>query len=302
MLPVFVPLILILASSAVPMDSSSGASCEDTRSFELSLPSASLQEICVSPGTMTGMLFDTNVVVDIQDEERFVEVARGHNGISLVPPADMTPGERLRLTVNFQVGGVHQSVTFALVAHPGQATHQVNVYRDTRTWQSLRDEANLAVLKSGQQQKENENLREELGLTKATLKLSVGLSGLYANGYLIGQGITARVVDASEGARAPHSLDADRAITYRSAKSLGVEVWVSNNTTEPWRMVRASFVTAEGRTVVADRIWQKLPLLPGQSLQVFVEFETASENMERVTVQLWEDGQRVITLPRVLFP
>ena len=187
MLPVIVPLFLLLASPAAGLGGSPlGAPCEDTERFELRRATGLTREICVSPGTMTGMLFDTNVVVDIQDEGRFVEVTRGRNGVSFVPPADMLPGERLRITATVQDGDTHQSVTFALVAQVGRATHQVNIYHDPRTWQSLRDEVDSALLRISQQQKENDALREELSIMKAELADSLGLRGAYASGYLAG--------------------------------------------------------------------------------------------------------------------
>ena len=45
--------------------------CEEIQRIELSAPPAASQEVCVSPGLMTGFTFDVPAVVELQDEVRF---------------------------------------------------------------------------------------------------------------------------------------------------------------------------------------------------------------------------------------
>ena len=133
---VLVFLVLLQAPAALespPPD----IRCEQVKRLELSLVSTGHFEVCVSPGLMTGFRFDAPVTVDLQEDVRFEEVMSGRSSIGFVPPKDMAPGERIRLTAHIAGGGAPQSVTFALVAHRGRATHQVEVYRDQRTRESF---------------------------------------------------------------------------------------------------------------------------------------------------------------------
>ncbi len=129
------PAILVLAIlRGSPVVQSTAAACLEVQRVELSRAHGGSREICVSPGLLTGLVFDASVVVDLEEEIRFTEVSRGHTSISLIPPGDSVEGERLRLTARFRDG---TSVTFMLVVHTGQATRQVEVYRDGRARESF---------------------------------------------------------------------------------------------------------------------------------------------------------------------
>ena len=296
---------LFLASSppsSSRLESQPRDECEDTRRLELSRPTAGPQRICVSPGTMTGLLFDSPVVVEIQDEIRFVEVTRGRNGVSFVPPQDMLPGEQLRLTATLQVGAIRESVTFALVAHPEQATHQVEVYRDQRSWQSLRDELNQASLTSKRLQEEKEALEAELEQIKTRLALSMGLRGDYISGELDRHGIETRALPLLLDEAPVGVLNAPQATSYRGKRNVAVEVLIRNDTREIWTLKKATLVNNQGETLEAIRIWQPNELLPDQDVRVFVEFDATSITSDRVTLNLGGAGNRVLSIPNVVFP
>lgn len=252
---------------------------------------------------MTGLLFDHPVVVEFQDEARFIEIIRGRTGISFVPPPDMLPGEQLRLTANLQVRESHQSVTFALIAYPGQATHQVEVHGDTRTWQSLHDELNQAWLMSKRLKEENEALKAELAQAQVQLARSTGLRGSYIAGD-IGwrRGVATREFELPQVAETRSGeLSAVRAVSYRGSKSVAVAVAVLNTTPDPWMLENATLVNSQGETLAAIRVWQPETLLPNDTLRVFVEFETNRVPSGPATLNL-EGDTRVISVSNVVFP
>jgi uncharacterized protein (TIGR02268 family) len=133
-------LVLALLQDSPLTPPSAGADCQEVQRLELSLELGRSWEICVSPGLLTGFVIDSIARVDVEDELRFAEVMRGRTSISLMPPRDMRPGERLRLTARLTQGELSDSITFVLVAHEGQATRQVEVYRDERTREAFLNE------------------------------------------------------------------------------------------------------------------------------------------------------------------
>ena len=178
------PSVLVLVLLQVPAESRTPSllGCEDVQRVELSLVPTASVEVCVSPGLMTGFRFDAPVKVDLQDDVRFEEVMHGRSGVSFIPPKDLAPGERLRLTALLGGGESPQSITFALVAHRGRATRQVEVYRDKRTRESYQEEIE-------QERAKNQQLREENQGLRAQLALAGGLRGLFLSGALGDTGI-----------------------------------------------------------------------------------------------------------------
>lgn len=200
MLPASPPALMVLVLLQGSGEPPSSATCEDVERVDLSLALGEVaREVCVSPGLMTGFLFDVPAAVELQDEVRFAEVIRGRSGVSFVPPKDMAPGERLRLTAHLGDGESQQSVTFTLVAHPGQATRQVEVYRDQRTRESYQQEL-------AQEREKNQQLR-------AQLARAGGLRGLFLSGALGIDGIPVKQFNLGELRSGTLSLK--RIITYR---------------------------------------------------------------------------------------
>ncbi|MFE8598728.1 DUF2381 family protein [Archangium violaceum] len=265
-------------------------SCEDIERVELSLVSTTSVEVCISPGLMTGFRFDAPFSVDLQDDVRFEDVMRGRSGVSVVPPRDLAPGERLRLTAHLGGGASPQSITFALVAHRGRATRQVEVYRDKRTRES--------------HQEEIEQLHEENRYLRAKLTQSGGLRGLFFSGDLGGTGISVQQLPL--GQVEPHSDDAlelTRVFTYRSKNSVAVEVTILNLGAEPWSAAEASLVSATGETLVGVRIGQVGPIPPGERRQVFIEADAAiGVPRGEVTLRLWSADARSISISKLTFP
>src|SRR5687768_16890152 len=165
--------MVLRGASAV--ESPPEAACQDVQRIELALaPTAMAREICVSPGLTTSLRFDAPAIVDLQDEVRFEEVVRDRTLLTLIPPPEMAAGERLRLTIRFEGEPPSSGLTLMLVGHSGRATHQVEVSRDERTRESLRQE----LL---QERARTEQLREALARAQALLGQSGGLRSLIAS-------------------------------------------------------------------------------------------------------------------------
>jgi uncharacterized protein (TIGR02268 family) len=253
--------------------------------------------VCVSPGLMTGFRFDAPASVDLQDDVRFEEVMRGRSGVSFVPPKDLAPGERLRLTAHLGGGQSSQSITFALVAHRGRATRQVEVYRDKRTRESYQEEIE-------QEHAKNQQLREAIQRLQAQLALAGGLRSLLRSGALGDKGIPAQQL--YEPMSAQHSEDAlwiSRGVSYRSTNSVALEVGLLNSGAEPWSVAGASLVSTTGERLEGMRIGQAGPIPPQKTGRVFVEADAATGVPSgEVTLRLWSEDGRSITLPKVTFP
>ncbi|QRK07382.1 DUF2381 family protein [Archangium violaceum] len=273
--------------------------CEDLKRIELSLaPAGEAREICVSPGHMTTIVFDVRTDVELQDEARFLEVTRGRGIISLLPPQDMVPGERLRLTAHIGDGPSQQRVTFTLLAHSGLATHQVEVYRDRRSRESFLHEVAL-------EQAKNRELRAELRLMRARLEQSGGIGGLVARKKIDTYGIQVRPLSGKDTVVQLKSdgLTCVKAVSYRADKGIAVQVSLLNLSSEPWMTVDASLVDAGGREMEGLKIRQDVPIPPKGDGPVFVEVDALlSEAQGELSLTLWDDSARSITLHGLKFP
>ncbi|HYO54664.1 DUF2381 family protein [Archangium sp.] len=290
------PSILVLLQGSPIVQSA--AACEDSQRIELALtPAVAAREVCVSPGIMTGFIFDSApVFLELQDEVRFVEVQRGRLGISFVPPGDMMPGERLRLTARLGTGVSQEIITFMLVAHRGQATRQVEVYRDKRTRESYQQEADQERAKNHQLRQENQQLR-------AQLEQHQGLRSLIANKMVGPLGIQTLALKPDEPERPDRALSFRRGVSYRTEKTVAAEVWVRNSSSEPWTATGASLVGANGKEMPGIRLRQEEAIAPDKVNSVIVEVDaTRIEARGDLELRLWDAGSRAVTIPRLRFP
>ncbi len=295
-------LLFVLLQGAPVEPLPTAAACEEVQRVELALIPLAAREVCVSPGIMTNFVFDARADVELQDEVRFLEVTRGSSTFSVLPPPDMVAGERLRLTARFGKGASQQSITLTLVAHPGQATHQVEVYRDERPRESYVQEA-------AQERAKNQRLREELAQSRARLEQmraqldqSGGLRELLANETIGDSGVGSlqfsKVFKQSEG-----DLLYLRGVSYRAKKSVAAKVWLMNLSSEPWKLAEASLLNAQGQELKGLKLWQDKPIPPRGEGWVIVEVEATPEAAhDELTLTMRDEGSRGITLAGVTFP
>lgn len=263
----------------------------------MSTPSAEAREVCVSPGMMTGFLFDTIPrSLELQEEVRFVEVLRGQRGISFVPPKDMLPGERLRLTAHFEAAASQETITFILVAHRGQATRQVEVYRDRRPQESYQQEAEEERAKNQQLREENQQLRLQLGQAQ-------GLRNSIASKIVGSSGVQTlhRQLDTTGIPTGVAFLDS--VTSYRAFKTVVAEAWLLNASSEPWVTMRASLISANGEELAGVQFLQLEAIAPNGRNAVLVEATAEKGALQgEFKLMLWDKRSRVITLPQLRFP
>jgi uncharacterized protein (TIGR02268 family) len=269
--------------------------CEDVRRIELSLdPTAANREVCVSPGLVTSFLFDTPAGVDLQDEVRFLQVMRGRSSIGLVPPRDMAPGEHLRLTLRFGDGASQESVTFVLVAHSGQATRQVEVYRDQRSRESYQQELAQERVKARQMLLELQELRSEL--TRAH-----GLRGVISSAAVGLKGIQVQQFPPKPTNYAGSGLTVVAGASYRSDTTVAVQLTLGNSGEEPWTMEEAT-LTSNGEPL-KGLIWVAETIPPNDSRPVVVEVDTQHQGFRgNATLTLRGKDARVINISDIMFP
>lgn len=302
MLPVYPFSVLVLALLQDPSGFEHppvAAVCQDVQRIELSLAPGT-HEICVSPGLLTGLVFDAPVMVDVQDELRFTEVTRSRTGIGVMPPGDMVPGERLRLTARYGDG---VSVSFMLIAHSGQATRQVEVYRDRRTRESFQREVEQEHAKNQQLQRNLEWFQHQFEHLRAECGEPSGLRRLVATGTLSKRGILIRAFKKAMLGYSQNALSVSKGVSYRSDTRVAVEVWLVNSGTEPWMATGAALMDSKGEKLRGTRLWQEAPIAPKLSRLVVVEVDAESgEPQGDVTLLLWEDGPRSITIQGIVLP
>jgi len=303
-LPLSSFLGLLILQGAPLLQPSNAAACKELQRIELALtPTAALREICISPGLMTNFVFDTRAEVELQDEVRFLEVTRGRSTLSLLPPPDLVLGERLRLTARLGDGATQQRVTFSLVSHPGQATHQVEVYRDQRPRESLWQEL-------AQEQAKNQQLRDELKQTRAQLEQlqvklaqSGGLLDLVANRAIGTKGIQRVELPKTSFVQSEEILTYKWGVGYRSDQSIAAEVLMKNLSPRPWTAAEVSLVDAQGKELKGVKIRQDHPIAPNDDGLIIVEFDALrSEAQGELTLTLRDESSRGITIPGLTFP
>ncbi len=272
------------------------ATCEGRRRIELAGGAVEQsQEVCIGAGVVTSFVFDVPAVVDVEDETRFVEVTRGRNSVSVIPPRDLVAGERLRLTAHFGNGPLKGDVTWVLVAQEGGATHQVDVYWRPRSRDSLLEELN-------QERIRRLALQEEVARLRASPTHQGGLLGLITSGALGVNDIKTLEVTVRPVGYSEDQLTVTRFIRYRSDKSVAAQVWVRNSGDTPWSMAGAS-VIIPGEPFPELKWWAE-PIAPNAVGHIVVELEARRQQARgQATLSLWgEGGGRSINIPEVTFP
>jgi uncharacterized protein (TIGR02268 family) len=295
-------LLLLAILRGSPIEQPPSADCQDVHRVELSGARATSQsgEVCVSSGLLTGFVFDAPVVVDLEDEVRFSEVTHGRTSISFMGPADGVVGEHFRLTARFDDG---TRATFALVLHSGQATRQVEVYRDKRTPESFQHELAQERARNQQLQREFERLQYQLKQLRAECGDPRSMRRLIASETVDKAGIRALGLEPRQlTVDTSGHLEFNRGATYRTTNHLALEVWLKNTSEEPWSAVSATLVDSKGQEP-GVRLWQQGgSLLPNQTGLVVVETEMLQGLRDEFTLTLREDGSRTISIQRLRFP
>ena len=288
LLPLALWRVLLLAATPP------GPECSEHQHVELSQPlRAEGREICVRPGLLTGVLFDVPVSVDLQDEVRFAEVMRGGRGISFVPPPDLAPGERLRLTVRFTHESPPSSVTFLLVSRPGLVTHQVDVRHDDRPRDTLLRELEEQRARNQRLLADNQELREQL-------ERPVRLSQLFESDLLEQRGVETHDLVDTFAWRLDGPVSVLEGQSYRSRDQLALMLVMRNNGALPWTLSRVSLTDSGGGLVKDMDFVRPGPIEPQGTRRLFLEATLARDIRVGHLILEDEDGRGITlrSLPR----
>ncbi|WNG30107.1 DUF2381 family protein [Cystobacter fuscus] len=303
-------LVLLAGASATAQPPLPNCEASPSRVKLPAEPTGKVEEVCISPELPITFRFDSLLVpgsLELQERERFEDVAPGTRSFTLHPPADLQAGERFKVVVRFTDGAAPTSATFILVGHPALGTRQVNVFRHKRTVEDYQKETQEERKKSQQLGQELERLRMEKG--------PGGLAGLIASGLMTvddtgvkAEHITRRVTQPASNALYIRHVYSYR-VTTRQEDVVRVAVAVKLLTlgTQPWALKDAALVGKGQEPKPMKVSWQPSPISPGAAKEeevVVVEWElTAREAQGPFTLKLWDQsGKRLITLGNVTFP
>ncbi|QRK06292.1 DUF2381 family protein [Archangium violaceum] len=303
-----VALVLLAGASAIAQPRLPDCEASPSRVELPAEPTGKVQEVCISPELPITFRFDSLLVpgsLELQERERFEDVAPGTRSFTLHPPADLQTGERFKVTVRFADGAAPTSATFMLVGHPALGTRQVNVFRHKRTVEDYQKETQEERKKSQQLGLELERMRLEKGPS--------GLTGLIASGLMVDdQGVKAEDITKGITRPASNALAIRRVLSYRGTTReenvvrVAVAVELVNPGTQPWAFADAALVSKGQEPKPMKVGWQPSPVPPNPKEPgvVVVDFElTAREAQGPFTLKLWdESGMRLVTIGNVTFP
>jgi uncharacterized protein (TIGR02268 family) len=270
------------------------------------LPAVPLEapvQVCISPGQTTLINFDGALAPDsvgLEDERRFALVDAARSALKLIPSEKMLPGERFRLTVRFDDTAAPASVVLLLVVHAAQAEPLVNVYRQTRTAESFRQQLQAKEEEVRRCQEDNARLRAERPSPG-------GLAGLLASDFSGDTGIAAEDITEHITKHPASALTWTRAHAYRAATRVAVRLHLDNPAgAAAWAAEGASLVLAgrQGVELKVLAVWQQAPIAGGGVGRLVVEAEAPTTEMRGPFIlRLWEaGGTRPVTLGGVTFP
>jgi uncharacterized protein (TIGR02268 family) len=302
-------LVLLVGASATAQPRFPDCEAPPSRVELPAEPTGKVQEVCISPELPITFLFDSPLVpgsLELQERERFEDVAPGARSFTVHPPADLQPGERFKVVVRFVDGAAPTSATFMLVGHPALGTRQVNVFRHKRTVEDYQKETQEERKKSQQLGQELERLRMEKG--------PGGITGLIASGLMTvdNTGVKAEEITRNVTSPASNALSAERVYSYRvttreeNVVRVAMAVELVNPGTQPWTLKDAALVGKGQEPKPMKVSWQPSPIPPGAEKRgvVVVEWElTAREARGPFTLKLWDEGgMRLVTIGNVTFP
>jgi uncharacterized protein (TIGR02268 family) len=277
--------------------------CEATApALELSAgPGAPAPVLCISPGLATNLLLDTSLppgAVEVQATQQELRLAHAQDVVTLVPSAQLVPGEWRKLTVRYGDGAAPAVSTLLLYVHPVRAARQVEVRRLVRTVASYQREVQELREQAQRCEEESAHLREVQGKPD-------GLRGLLSAGLMGQQGIAP--ADLLHPKRvtwqAGSALEPVQVHSFRSEARVAVELKLElPSGGQPWAAEDATLEDTQGEALNLLPLWQEA--LSENTLQVIVEAEAKPGKVRgSYKLKLKKAGdQRSIIIEGVVFP
>jgi uncharacterized protein (TIGR02268 family) len=263
------PLLVLAIAPTVGAESARPLECARAQRVELGgEPTRRPPEVCVSPGEPTHFLFDAPLReggVQLEERERFVDMAEGERSVTVYPSERVVAGKPLTLTACFADGAAPACASFLLVPGVGQATGKVTVVRPPPPEVDLQRELTRQRALVGQ-------LQSQLARTRAECRGPGGITGLLAPGLLLdgeslqGADISKRVTDTRT-----RDLRLYKVATWRARGRVAVAVSLRNRGTQPWEPQEVTLRASTGAPLQVLSVWPQQPLPPGASALVVVE-------------------------------
>jgi uncharacterized protein (TIGR02268 family) len=301
------PLLLALLVSTPASPRWEEWDTSGARHVELTAENAGEQHpVRIRSHQSTTLVFDTPLQPGgVQVEgRRWVKVAVNEaEGMVTLLPAEAPPPDRpLLVTVRFADGQVPGSVTFRLVVGSTRAEHQVRVYRQPLSSESLH-------LDARQQRERAERCEASLEQERSRPEgpRPGSFTDLFGAGLVgWGAGVVAQDLYGSITQRPGEPLKVVDAWSYRAVKQkqLAVELKVENTSDLPWTAEGAELVSTQGVRLRVVRVWQSDPLVPGKQARLVVEVAAPVEQLQGTFLLKLHDtgGARTLTVRGVTFP
>ncbi|HYO66518.1 MAG TPA: DUF2381 family protein [Archangium sp.] len=301
------PLLFALLVSTPASPHAEEWDTPDARHLELTAENASAQHpVRIRPHQSTTLVFDTPLQpggVQVEGGQGVkVAVNEAEGMVMLLPTRAPPPDGPLLVTVRFADGQVPGGVTLRLVEDALRAEHQVRVYRQPRSGESLH-------LESRQQRERAERCEAALAQERARSQgpCPGSLLGVLGAGLVgAGDGILAREIKSDIIQRPGAPLWVAGAWSYHAVKQkqVAVELNVKNTSALPWTTEGAELVSTEGVRLRVVRVRQSEPLVPGDMVRLVVEAEAPVEHLQGTFLLKLDEagGARTLTVRGVAFP
>ncbi|MBM7117513.1 DUF2381 family protein [Archangium primigenium] len=237
-------LVYSVLASTTPLGT---RACEEVQRIELPRQPTGVLEVCVRPQSLTEFTFDAPVVVHVQDENRFEQVTRSPTSLQVLPPRDLAPGERIRLSVTYPDRQGQETFLLDLMGMEGPSTRHVEISRSPRVPDVNTDALAAERIESQRLQAELARLERELHQLRETLMDPRRLTGLVASSSISNwSGIKMRAFAITSQAP-PVAPSTRQGLCYRSAYRVVVDMGKVPAPLRPWRAENADAWDAEGQ-------------------------------------------------------
>lgn len=298
-LPLPVLLLVALPGKAAQVPAVLLIECgTELQDVELEVSSSPLL-VCIAPEVATTLRFDTPLLLERTVlEGSDVSFSPTPTGMSLDATRDLAVGERRKLTVYFADGKEPSSATFILVSQGSGKPRQVNVFRQTRTAASLRQEAQ-------EQRQRAETCEQQLaqcsGQTTPTTLLE-RLLGLGRDSRISLQWRDMKPPSNQQGGIEVRDISTTTVELEHGEREAAVRLRLLSRRQEGWRVEGASLTAEDGQPLTDVRVLPE-PSLPAGAVRRIdvVVGPTQQELTGTYTLRLWGGG-RELPLENITFP
>lgn len=298
-LPLSVLLLVALPGKAAQIPAAPLIECgAELQDVELEVGSSPML-VCVAPEVATTLRFDTPLLLDrtvLEGSE--VSFSPTPTGMSLEATRDLAEGERRKLTVYFEEGNEPSSATFILVGQGSGKPRQVNVFRQTRTAASLRQEAQ-------QQRQRAEVCEQQLAQCSKQATPTTLLERLLRLGRGSRISLYWRDVKPQSGQHGGievRDISTTTVELEHGEREAAVRLRLLNSRQEDWRVEGASLTAGDGQPPIDMRVLSDTSIPAGTAREIDVAVgPTQQELTGTYTLRLWGGG-REITLENITFP